>query len=181
MHGLIVSELQRFAEAMYGKQAWQDLVKDVGLGNRAYTASETYPDSEFATLVHAAAKRAGTDVQAVLEQFGEFIVPTLMSAYKPYIKPGWKTLDMIEHAENNIHRAVRLRDPLAIPPRLRVRRVTPSEVAVIYESDRKMCGMAKGIARGVAKHYGERIEMHELTCMLKGESNCTIAIKQIPG
>jgi len=103
-----------------------------------------------------------------------------MSVYKPFVKPEWKTLDMIEHTENNIHRAVRLRDPLAVPPRLKVRRVSPSEVVVIYESERRMCALAKGIARGVATYYGERIETNDLTCLLKGQASCTIAIKLIP-
>jgi predicted hydrocarbon binding protein len=53
-------------------------------------------------------------------------------------------------------------------------------VVVIYESERKMCALAKGIARGVARHYGERIELNELTCMLAGKPSCTIAVKLLP-
>jgi len=180
MHGLILSELKRFSEAGNGNGAWSQLLHEVGLADRTYVIGQTYPDAEVAAIVGAAARHRGADVQTVLEQFGEFIAPTLMSVYKPFIKPEWKTLDMIEHTENNIHRAVRLGDPLAVPPRLKVRRVSPSEVVLIYESERKMCALAKGIARGVAKHYGERIEISELTCMLKGKPSCTIAIKLIP-
>jgi predicted hydrocarbon binding protein len=180
MHGLILVELKRFTEAENGNGAWRHLLHEAGLADRTYVMGETYPDAEVAALVGAAARHRGADVQTVLQQFGEFIASTLMSVYKPFIKPEWKTLDMIEHTENNIHRAVRLRDPLAIPPRLQVRRVSPSEVVVIYESERKMCALAKGIARGVAQHYGERIEINELSCMLKGRPSCTIAIKLIP-
>lgn len=181
MHGLILSELKRFTEAKFGKQEWRELLQEAGLGERDYLPDELYPDSEVVALVGGAARRAGADVQTILERFGEFIVPTLISAYRPYIKRGWSTLDVMEHAENIIHRAVRLRDPLAVPPRLRVRRVSFNEVMVTYESDRKMCGLAKGIARGVAEHYGEHIEVNELTCMLKGKPSCTITIKQIHG
>lgn len=180
MHGLILAELKRFTEAGNGNGTWKQLLQDAGLADRTYVTSETYPDSDVAAIVRAAARHRGADVPTVLEQFGEFIAPTLMSVYQPFIRPEWKTLDMIEHTENNIHRAVRLRDPLAVPPRLKVRRVSPSEVVVIYESERRMCGLAKGIARGVAKHYGEQIEINELTCMLKGKPSCTIAIKLIP-
>lgn len=179
MHGLILSELKRFSEAGNGNGTWEKLLHDAGLPNRTYVMGQTYPDAEVAALVGAAARHRGSDVQTVLEQFGEFIAPTLMTVYKPFIKPEWKTLDMLEHTENNIHRAVRLRDPVAVPPRLQVRRVSPMEVVVIYESERKMCALAKGIARGVAKHYGEQIEINDLTCMLKGQPSCTIAIKLI--
>jgi len=179
MHGLILSELKRFSDATFGKQAWRELVKAAGLGERVYLSGKIYPDSEVIAIVGAAARRAGADVQTVLEQFGEFIAPTLMNVYKPYIKPAWKTLDMIEYTESNIHRAVRLRDPGAAPPELKVRRVSPKEVVIIYESDRKMCSVAKGITRGVAKHYQEQVEINELTCMLKGKPACTIAVKLV--
>ena len=174
MHGLVLSELKRFTEERFGEQMWGLVQQRAGLGDRVYVTSETYPDSEFAALAGALASRSGADVQALLEQFGEFIAPTLMHVYKPYIKPEWKTLDTLEHTENNIHRAVRLHDPLAAPPRLKVRRVNPNEVVIIYESDRKLCSMAKGIASGIAEYFGERIMINELTCMLKGRTNCTI-------
>lgn len=180
MHGLILTELKRFSEAEHGNGTWTQLLHEAGLADRTYLATETYPDAEVLALVGATARHQGADVQTVLEQFGEFIAPTLMTVYKPFIKPEWKTLDVIEHTENNIHRAVRLRDPLAVPPRLKVRRVSPSEVVVIYDSERKMCALARGIARGVAIHYGEQIEITDLTCMLKGKPSCTIAIKLIP-
>ena len=54
-------------------------------------------------------------------------------------------------------------------------RVNPNEVVIIYELDRKLCSMAKGIAGGIARHFGERITINELTCMLKGKPSCTIA------
>lgn len=179
MHGLILSELKRFSEAGNPNGTWTQVLQEAGLPERTYVVDQTYPDAEVAAIVRAAARLSGTDVQTVLEQFGEFIAPTLVSVYKPFIKPEWKTLDMIEHTENNIHRAVRLRDPQAVPPRLQVRRVSATEVVVIYESERQMCGLAKGIARGVAKQYGEQIEITELTCMLKGKPTCTIAVKLV--
>ena len=179
MHGLILSEVKHFAEATFGSEAWRDLLRDAGLGERVYMPGEIYPDSEVVAIVGAAARRTGANVQTVLEQFGEFIVPTLMRVYKPYIKSAWKTLDIIEHTEENIHRAVRLRDPGAAPPELTVRRVSPREVVIIYQSDRKMCAVARGITRGVAKHYNERVEITDLTCMLKGKPTCTIAVKLV--
>lgn len=179
MHGLVLSELKRFTEERFGEQMWGVVLQRAGLRDRAYVTSETYPDSEFAALVGAVVSRSGVDAQVLLEQFGEFIAPTLMIAYKPYIKPEWKTLDMLEHTENNIHRAVRLHDPLAAPPRLKVRRVSPQEVVIIYESDRKLCAMARGIGAGVARYFGERIAINELTCMLKGKPSCTIAFTKI--
>ena len=179
MHGLILTELKRFADSELGPAAWQGLLREAGLPKRLYVSSGKYPDSEVSTILGILSRRGGVDEQAKLAQFGEFIVPTLMTAYKPFIKPEWKTLDMIEHTEANIHRAARLHDPSSTPPRLQVRRVNPQQVVIIYDSKRKMCGLAKGITLGVAKHYDEEVEISELACMLKGKRACTIAVTLI--
>jgi hypothetical protein len=62
---------------------------------------------------------------------------------------------------------------------LRVSRRTADEVLVIYASQRRMCGVAKGIARGLGDHYGERIEIAEESCMLTGASSCSIAVRRL--
>ena len=181
MHGLILTELKRFAGAQLGPAAWQGLLQEAGLEQRLYVSSGKYPDSEVTAIVRGLASRTGKDAQDLLAEFGRFIAPTLLSAFKPFIKPEWKTLEMIEHTEENIHRAARLHDPSATPPRLQVRRVNPQQVVIIYDSQRKLCSVAKGIAQGVAEHYRERVEISDLACMLRGKPSCTIAVTLITG
>lgn len=176
MHGLILTELKRFTDARLGPAAWEGLLQEAGLEKRLYVPNGKYPDAEVFAIVEGVAKRGGHDKQDVLAEFGQFISQTLMSAFKPFIKPEWKTLEMIEHTEANIHRAARIHDPSSTPPRLQVRRVNPAQVVIIYDSKRKLCSLAKGIALGVAEHYGEKVEIADLTCMLKGKPNCTIAV-----
>jgi predicted hydrocarbon binding protein len=177
MHGLIFLELKKYVETKLGTDAWRSLLKEAGLGAKFFLPSETYPDDEAVALVTTASKITGQPAGAILEDFGEFIVPDLIDAYRPFIKKQWKTLDMIEHTEANIHRAVRLRNPGAAPPELKVRRASPTEVVITYSSLRKMCSLAKGIARGVAKHYGERITIDEPACMHRGAPSCQISVK----
>ena len=62
---------------------------------------------------------------------------------------------------------------------LRVMRRGADEVIVIYASERRMCGVAKGIARGLGDHFGESIEVEEESCMLTGASSCTIAVRRL--
>jgi hypothetical protein len=181
MHGLILTELKRFADSEFGTAAWQGLLREAGLENRLYVSSGKYPDSEVFALVDVLARQGGADNQTLLARFGSFIVPTLMSAYKPFIRPEWKTLEMIEHTEANIHRAARLQDPSSAPPRLQVRRVNSGQVVIIYDSKRKLCSLAKGIVLGVAEHYREKVEISELACMLKRKPACTIAVTLMTG
>jgi Haem-NO-binding len=101
-----------------------------------------------------------------------------MSRY--WIKPDWKTLDLIAHTEETIHHMLRNEGSQTNPPRLQCRRASPDAVVVTYDSPRKMCTLAKGIIKGIAKHYGERVTIGEPTCMLKGEIACELIVTVAP-
>ncbi|MGC8885496.1 MAG: heme NO-binding domain-containing protein [Candidatus Nanoarchaeia archaeon] len=140
---------------------------------------QAYTDQEAVALVSTASKMTGTPIPVILEDFGEFIVPTLFKIYHSLIKPEWKTLDLIENAEETIHRTVRIKNPSAEPPKLKSSRPSADEVIITYTSPRKMCGVAKGIAKGIANYYNEQIQITETKCMLKGSSSCQISIKLV--
>jgi hypothetical protein len=130
-------------------------------------------------IVAAASKKTGLEADAILQDFGEFIVPDLVRLYRHIIDPEWKTLDLIEHTEQTIHRAVRRDHPAASLPQLKCVRKAPDEVIIHYGSRRRMCGVAKGIVRGLAREYGEKVSLSEPTCMLKGGAECQIVVKRL--
>ena len=78
-----------------------------------------------------------------------------------------------------IHTVVRIRNPGARPPELRVTR-SGDEAVILYESARRMCAFAKGILAGVADHFGEHIEISESTCMHEGDPACTLHVRLVP-
>jgi hypothetical protein len=71
-----------------------------------------------------------------------------------------------------------MRQPGAAPPRLHVERTSPDEVVVTYDSPRKLCAVARGIMRGIAKHFGERISISDRACMHKGDPKCLISVRR---
>lgn len=178
MHGIIFAELQKYVDAKLGPGKWQVLVKEAGLGSKLYLANQEYPDSEVVALVVTASRLTGLEAAVILEDFGQFIAPDLIGMYRAMIKPDWKTLEVIENTEATVHKAVRLKDPSAKPPELQVTRSGPQEVVITYRSPRKLCAVAKGIAKGLAKHYRETISISESTCMLKGAAACRIAVRR---
>lgn len=176
MHGVIFSELRRYAEDRLGPKSWQQLLGDAGLGPRIYLAVKAYPDAEAVALVVAAAERAGLPVPTVLEDFGTFITPTLLSMYQSLIKPGWRTLDVLEHTEQTIHTVVRRRNPGAAPAVLNCRRDSPDTLLLTYTSERRLCPLAIGIIKGLAAHFGDHIDIQETQCMHDGADSCTMAL-----
>ena len=78
MHGLIFAELKKYAETKPGMGSWHVLLKKAGLETKTYLSVREYPDAEVVALVAAASSMSGLPVAAVLEDFGEFIVPDLV-------------------------------------------------------------------------------------------------------
>ena len=177
MHGIIFAGLKKYVVANLGNEAWGGLLKDAGIGSKIYLPTQTYSDQEIVALVTTASQKTGIPAATLLEGFGEFIVADLVTIYRSMIDPSWRTLDLIENTENTMHKAVRLRDRGATPPTLVVNRTSPNEVVVVYSSARKMCSVAKGIVKGIAKHYGEQVVINESTCMHRGNPSCTISVK----
>lgn len=177
MHGIILVELRQYVTQRLGKASWNELLKAAGLDNRVYFALDTYPDAEVAALVAAIAQHVGLEQSLVLEEFGEFLTPDLLRMYGSLLKPEWRTLDVIEHTEGTIHRVVRMREKAARPPELVCMRRSPGHVTISYRSERRLCAIAKGIVRGLARHFNEAIEIQETSCMLHAASSCEIQVR----
>ena len=172
-------QFQRFVEKRMGPGGWETLLERAKLPNRRYLAIEAYPDEEIAALVAVASEVTSIPAAQLLESFGEFIVPGLFATYGAYLSPGWRTLEVVENTEETIHNVVRRQNPSASPPRLKAERISPVEVQVHYTSERRMCAVARGIVRGVAKHFSEAIEIDEPSCMLRGGRSCELIVRRL--
>ena len=174
MHGRILWQFRDYVQAMHGKNGWQSVLKTAGLEDRVYLA-QAYPDEEARSLIRAAAQLSGKPVPAVLQEFGEFTVPSLIGMYAHLIKPEWRSLDVIERAEKLAHSAVRAYEHEAAPPFLRTRRINPRKVIVTYDSPRKMCAFAVGVGIGMGKYFHEDLVVVHNTCMNLGSDHCDIS------
>ncbi len=161
MHGIIHAEIKKFVEKKFPEGTWQTLLNEAGLTDKIYQPNSSYPDAEAVAIVSAASKLTGIPADAILEDFGEFLVPDLVSMYRWLIKPEWKTIEMLMHTEESIHRVIRLKDPNLSPPQLRFEQISPNQLQLHYNSPRKMISVAKGIIKGVAKNFNQKVEMSE--------------------
>jgi hypothetical protein len=174
MHGIIHLALQDFVVQSHGEAAWRALVEQAGLEGEIYTPLRSYPDEQIVALVGAAVRLTGADPVALLEAFGQFLAPRYITLYGKLLKPEWRTLDVLENVENTIHRVVRMREPGALPPRLQARRVSPTAIRMTYDSPRKLCPVARGIARGIGAHFKEQLLISEERCMHRGDRECSM-------
>jgi hypothetical protein len=174
MHGIIHLELQNFVTANHGEAAWRTLLERAGLTGEIYTPLRSYPDEQIVRLVGAAVELTSADRTALLEAFGQYLAPRYIALYGKLLKPEWRTLDVLENAESTIHRVVRLREPGALPPRLQAQRLSATQISMTYDSPRKLCAVARGIARGIAAQFGEKLSIVDQKCMHQGDRACVM-------
>ncbi len=176
MHGMVFTELKKFVVTSFGPATWNDVLEGAGNGGRVYLPSRAYGDEEMLRLLAAATEITGRPVGDLVEAFGTFLVPGLLRAYGAHLNPAWRTLDVLQHTEETIHRVVRTSTPGSTPPRLKVERTSPREVVIVYRSPRRLCRLARGIVHGIAHHYGEAIALTEPHCMHRGDESCQIHV-----
>jgi hypothetical protein len=179
MNGILFVEISKFAQSRLGEQAWQEIVRLAGVPSRTYYRVADYPDEEAFALLSTLSAAMKEPLAVTLESLGEFIVPDLIKMSRYWIKPEWKTLDLIANTENTIHETLRSEGSQTNPPRLQCRRSAPEEVVVTYDSPRKLCALAKGIIIGIGKHYGERVTIAEPTCMFNGAPACELVVSVV--
>lgn len=179
MHGRIFWQMRDYVEASQGSGSWASLLKLVGLQDRVYL-QQPYPDSEAVAILTAAAAMSRKSLPALLEDFGEFTVPSLLTMYGHVIRPEWRALDVIEHAERVAHGAVRLQQPGSAPPYLRTRRLAPDNLLLIYNSPRKLCAFAVGVGVGLGKHFRQEVVARHQLCMQHGADRCEILFEVLP-
>jgi hypothetical protein len=173
MHGRILWQFREYIESKHGTRGWTSVLKAAGLEERVYLA-QAYPDAEAFSLLKAAVAMSGKSAAVVVQEFGAFTVPALLGMYTHLIKPEWRTLDVIEHAEKVAHGAERQHERGAAPPYLQTRRVNLHKVIMTYESPRKMCSFAVGVGLGLGKYFHEDVKVHHSPCMYQGANHCEI-------
>ncbi len=156
MHGIIFNQLQKYVRDHSGPAAWFTLLGSQQLAKKIYLPTQIYPDEELIALVAGIANQQHKSVEQILEDFGKFIVADLLKVYSTMIRPEWRTLDVLEHTENTMHKAVRHNDRSATPPELLCTRVSPREVVIDYSSRRHLSSLGVGIIKGISAHYGEK-------------------------
>ncbi len=104
MHGMIFSELRGYAEGKLGPGAWNNVLKRARLRQSVYLPVQEYPDGDASALVTALSAVTQRSLSLILEDVGEFLVPALMKSHGQLVLPGWKTIDIIEHTQEQFTR-----------------------------------------------------------------------------
>jgi hypothetical protein len=155
VHGSIFFLLKKFANNNFSPDAWEKLNEEAGTSHVEFELTKNYPIHFISAIIDAASNSTGLSTNELKERFGEYLVQDLFKLYADYLKPQWKTFEVLENTELVMHGAVRRLNSTANPPILNVSTVTEKLIIIDYYSKRKMGGLAVGIIKGIAKYYNE--------------------------
>jgi hypothetical protein len=178
MHGLVFRTLRDHLVASYGRETAATVFE----GQPEYLLSEAYPDESLVRLIDVAAAHTGRDQGEIVFELGVFTGEvTFPRLYPAFYTASASTREFLLTVEGRIHELVRATIPQAGPPRLGIEPLGEDGVSIAYDSPRRLCVLLRGLAEGTARHYGERVELDERTCMLRGDAACTFEARLSAG
>jgi hypothetical protein len=157
----------------HGERVWDDVLEAAG-SEGIYTAVGSYPDEELNSLVGAAAGMLDISPDDLVKEFGRKAIPHFAERYPQFFAPHSTTRSFVLTLNEVIHPEVRKLFPGADVPTFEF--ATPDErtVELSYVSTRQLCSFAEGLVLGAADHYGETVEMHQTSCMKRGDARCIL-------
>jgi len=178
MRGVIFNLLEEVVEAVHGSDTWDGLLDRAGLDG-VYTAGGNYKDEELVRLVHEAALLTAQGEDAVLRWFGQHAIPLVAERFPAYFTASSSTLPFLRGVNDVIHQEVMKLYPGAMCPHFQLSDGPARTLRMIYNSPRRMCGLAHGFMLGVADYYGETLELTQPHCMHHGATQCVFEVATV--
>lgn len=156
MYGIAFIELNKYLNAKFGKEAWNNLLQHAGLDCDTYKASQEYLYADISSIVQATFEMTGLSEEFILEDFGEFIGVKFVDVFWYAIDPKWKTLDLLEHLPkigNIVSRNTNCNFGIEC------RKSGDKEVTILYLLIDPKYFLLKGFIKGISRYYHEQIEI----------------------
>jgi hypothetical protein len=173
VHGVIFTSFRDYLVSAHGN----DTATAVFGAEPEYLLSESYPDESLVRLVELASAHTGLEPDEIVFELGVFTGEvTFARLYPAFFEASTSTRDFLLTVEPRIHELVRATIPNARPPHLGITPLGDEGVTIVYESQRRLCVLLRGLTEGAARRYGEHAEMDERACMLRGDPACTFDV-----
>lgn len=184
MHGLIFVTWEKYLNERFGEgllSRYRDVIGEIPA--RAPLATHVYSDESLLAGVGAASKLTGLQVDTLLREYGRyFIINGLTRHLCAYLLNKVQSGRDLLLTMRDAHAQMRRTPDALTPPLFEYEALSsnPLELAVIYDSPRKLCPVLYGAFEGAAERYGERVQIVERTCMKRGAAVCRFELRFSP-
>jgi hypothetical protein len=155
MKGIVFTEFLTMVENSFSLDMVDTIIEKSDLpSGGSYTSVGTYSHTEIADLVTNLSKESDIPIPLLLKTFGTYLFHSLASAYPEFVQKTTDPLDFLEQVETYIHIEVRKLYPDAeLPTFICSRPNAPTELHMIYESNRHMEDVCEGLIIGSLEHF----------------------------
>jgi hypothetical protein len=170
---------ERFGEGLLSK--YRDAIGETPTSTPLY--SHVYSDEILLAGVGAASKLTGLPADTLLREYGRyFIINGLTRHLCAYLLSKVQSGRDLLLTMRDAHAQMRRTPDALTPPLFEYEALSsnPLELAVIYDSPRKLCPVLYGAFEGAAERYGERVQIAERTCMKRGAAVCRFELRFSP-
>ncbi len=180
MHGLIFVTWEKYLAERFGTPLLSAYRKIIGEtpANSPLT-SHVYDDATLLAGVGVACQLTHLPADTLLHEYGRyFIINGLTSHLCAYLLTQVHNGKELLMVMRDAHAQMR-RTPDSLTPPLFEYEITsldPDSFVLIYDSPRKLCSVLHGAIEGAAARYGEKVQVHEQTCMKKGAATCRFEV-----
>lgn len=160
MKGLVFTEFIEFVEEKFGFDTVDLIIDKANLPSKGvYTQAAVYPDSELLSLLGVLSDHSGKSVNELLESYGRHVFHKLLSIYPTASSGVTGVLDFISRVDSLVHVEVKKLYPDAQLPKFSVDKHENNEMVLIYQSQKRLEALAKGMMLGCAEHYGQNLDI----------------------
>jgi hypothetical protein len=161
MKGIIFTEFLEMVEKDYGMDIVEKIILDSDLDSKGiYTAVGTYHSNEMLELIKSSSLATGLKKEVLLEKFGRYLFHSLHKNY-PHFFTKSDLFDFLASVHNYIHVEVLKLYPNAELPSLEVKKREKGELHLLYESERKLGSLAKGLLLSSIEFYNGSFTISE--------------------
>ncbi|MBA2475387.1 MAG: heme NO-binding domain-containing protein [Actinobacteria bacterium] len=176
MKGIMFNLLEEVISSQHDEETWDTVLAAAG-ADGAYTSLGSYPDDEFMRLVDIAAQMLDRTAYDTLRWLGRRGLPLLAERYPGFFQPHASAEAFVLTVNGIIHPEVRKLLPRAGVPEFGYEPGSNGDLRLGYRSPRKLCALAEGFIEGAADLYGEHVDLHQSTCMHRGDERCVLELR----
>ena len=181
MIGIIPKILVDLIKRSAGDEQLSEIFKlaDIPL-DRAYDIHKPYADSEWQQLFNNTLKVMALSKEQAYTLYADAFVNYVLELF-----PSWfemaknsKELLLLQPVIHNgfASSVIDAEKRKTVEDKFRISENADNELIVHYNSPNRLCGLYVALAKRVAEHYQDKIDVRETSCLLEGDDCCTLAV-----
>ncbi|HEX7734288.1 MAG TPA: heme NO-binding domain-containing protein [Ktedonobacteraceae bacterium] len=181
MKGIIFVVWEKYLNDRFGSKFIDTYREQIGeTRDQLPISGRIYPDELLVKGVQTASQLSFLSADRLMVEYGRyFMLNGLVEYLCGYLlAQSWNGADLLLQMRD-AHAQMR-RTPDGVEPPLFEYQMLSGDhrhMLLTYESGRKLCSLLEGCIIGAAERFGEKVQIHEHSCMKKGAPSCRFEVR----